>query len=283
MLKLILSVAKQDDRIRAVFLNGSRANPNAKKDCLQDYDIVYIVTEMDSFLQNHAWVDVFGDRIIMQMPEAMTAFPPSLGGRFTYLMQFTDGNRIDLCLVPLSQKKQYLSEDSLTILLLDKDESYTLPNSSDSGYFVKSPTQAEFSDYCNEFWWVSTYVAKGLWRNEILYATEHLNAIVRKMLLQMLSWKVGIQHDFQVNIGKCGKYLDRYLNQTEWEQFTHSFGNGDIEHTWNALFTVCELFQANAKYVAEHFHFAHDTAEEERVLRYLRHVQQLPKDATSFD
>lgn len=52
MFDLILGVAKQDERIRAVYMNGSRANPNAKKDIFQDYDIVYVVKETASFIIN---------------------------------------------------------------------------------------------------------------------------------------------------------------------------------------------------------------------------------------
>jgi len=36
MLDLILGVANRDSRIRAVYMNGSRANPNVKKDIFQD-------------------------------------------------------------------------------------------------------------------------------------------------------------------------------------------------------------------------------------------------------
>jgi hypothetical protein len=35
MLDLILNVAKADDRIRAVYMNGSRTNPNVKKDWIR--------------------------------------------------------------------------------------------------------------------------------------------------------------------------------------------------------------------------------------------------------
>lgn len=42
MYDLILNTARQDDRIRAILLNGSRANPHARRDRLQDFDIVYI-------------------------------------------------------------------------------------------------------------------------------------------------------------------------------------------------------------------------------------------------
>ena len=41
MMHLILQVAKDDERVRAVYLNGSRTNPNAPKDRFQDYDVVY--------------------------------------------------------------------------------------------------------------------------------------------------------------------------------------------------------------------------------------------------
>ena len=65
-------VAGADDRIRTVLLNGSRANPNIKPDIFQDFDIVFIVRDINSFLSDHSWTDVFGKRIMMQMPEEMT-------------------------------------------------------------------------------------------------------------------------------------------------------------------------------------------------------------------
>ncbi len=45
MFDLILDTARADERIRAVILNGSRANPNAPRDPFQDFDIVYLVTD----------------------------------------------------------------------------------------------------------------------------------------------------------------------------------------------------------------------------------------------
>lgn len=55
MMNLILGTAKEDERVRTVILNGSRANPNVKKDIFQDFDIVYIVREMESFTCDHSW------------------------------------------------------------------------------------------------------------------------------------------------------------------------------------------------------------------------------------
>ena len=45
MYELIIGTARADERIRAVYMNGSRTDKNAPKDIFQDYDIVYAVRE----------------------------------------------------------------------------------------------------------------------------------------------------------------------------------------------------------------------------------------------
>ncbi len=45
MFDLILNTAREDKRIRAVYMNRSRTNPSAPRDIFQDYDIVYVVRE----------------------------------------------------------------------------------------------------------------------------------------------------------------------------------------------------------------------------------------------
>lgn len=44
MYDLILKIAKEDSRIRAAYMNGSRTNKNVPQDIFRDYDVVYVVT-----------------------------------------------------------------------------------------------------------------------------------------------------------------------------------------------------------------------------------------------
>jgi aminoglycoside 6-adenylyltransferase len=283
MMELVLTYAENDDRIRAVALNGSRTNPNVPKDMFQDFDIVYLVNDMAPFIDDPNWVDVFGERIIMQTPEDMSMFPPELGGRFSYLMLFTDGNRIDLVLVPIEEKDKYCKEDKLTIILLDKD--HCLPEVSpptDEDYWVSRPSFEFFADCCNEFWWVSTYVAKGLWGREILYAQEHLNNILRPMLIKMLEWKVGIETDYSVSVGKCGKYLESYLSEKDWQELLSTYPGGSYKDVWRALFAMVNLFRRTAIFVADHLHYEYPHEEDKRVTEYLKQVERLPRDATKI-
>ncbi|TDF94763.1 aminoglycoside 6-adenylyltransferase [Paenibacillus piri] len=283
MFELIIGLAQKDERVRAVTLEGSRTNPNVPKDMFQDYDVSFHVSEMKSFLLQPDWIDVFGERIIMQTPEAMSMFPPELGRCFSYLMLFTDGNRIDLTLVPLDGYEAYSKEDKLMMVLLDKDGIFPgVPAPTDKDYWVKRPSAEFFADCCNEFWWVSTYVAKGLWRNEILYAQDHLNKIVRPMLIKMLEWEAGIRTNFSVSTGKNGKYLDNYLSEQSWQQLLSTYADGSYKSTWNALLAAGALFRSTAKYVADHFHYEYPHEDDRRVTEYLKHVQQLPPDAAEI-
>jgi aminoglycoside 6-adenylyltransferase len=59
MVERILNIAQNDERIRAVSLNGSRANPNARRDIFQDFDIVYMVTDVDAFKSDSAWIQQY--------------------------------------------------------------------------------------------------------------------------------------------------------------------------------------------------------------------------------
>lgn len=267
MIEKVLAIAKSDDRVRIVAMNGSRTNRNAPRDAFQDYDIVFLVTDMASFLADESWVEVFGKRIMMQTPENMTLFPPELGGRFTYLMLFEDGTRLDLMLIPIEEKERYCVEDSLTVILLDKDGTLpALPPPTDRDYWVKKPTAPMFHDCCNEFWWLATYVAKGLARNEILYALDHL-ASCREMVRLMMVWHVGIETNFSCSVGKNDKYLARYTSIDWWTRLMVTYQAS--EQTKQALATMMTLFEEVARSVADALTFYYDADEATRVHQYV--------------
>ncbi|HCO74884.1 MAG TPA: aminoglycoside 6-adenylyltransferase [Clostridium sp.] len=252
MMDLILLFAEKDERIKVVGMEGSRTNVHVPKDEFQDYDVTYVVTDMESFINDDGWLEYFGKRIFMQKPEAMSLFPPELGNWFSYLMLFEDGTRVDLKLVPISELDLYLSWDKLLAVLLDKDKKIkNYPTTTDMDYHVKKPTMQEYDDCCNEFWWVSTYVVKGLCRKEILYAIDHLNQIVRHELLRMISWKVGIETGFSLSVGKNFKYINKYIDEDLWNRLLSTYRMYSYENVWEALLICHELFREVSKEVSE--------------------------------
>jgi len=279
MLDLILDTARGDERIRVVIMNGSRINPNARRDPFQDFDVIYLVNDVNQFKHNPDWIQRFGELMILQMPEDMQDPPPNQDGSFSYLMQFSDGNRIDLGIAPL-EKLDELITDSLTEILLDKDERIgSMPPANDRNYLPLPPTPKAFADCCNEFWWVCPYVAKGLWREEILYAKYCLDHYVRDQLMKMITWYAGIRTQFSQTPGKNGKYLQQQLEPELWEKLLSTYSDAGYEHTWNALFRTCDLFREVANQVAEKFTFDYPHEDDQRVSAHLKHISCLPKDA----
>ncbi len=104
----ILGFAEADERIRVVTLEGSRTNVNIPPDDFQDYDITFFVTDMQSFTADDEWLNVFGERFILQKPEDMELFPAEEKG-FSYLMLFCDDVKMDLTLLPLELLDEYFT------------------------------------------------------------------------------------------------------------------------------------------------------------------------------
>lgn len=255
MLDKILKIAKEDNRIRGVFLNGSRADSNATLDEYCDYDIVYLVENIQSFTNDKEWYKAFGEILIMQTPDDWYNQPYDYHRKenFHYLMQFTDGNRIDLTLVDTENITWVRENKEPRKILLNKDNLEELYDiTSNAIYNITPPSEKEFYDCCNEFWWLALYVAKGLCREEFLYARIHMEQDQMPMLIKMLNWSIAMEHDFTISTGKCSKYLKRFLNKEEMQSFMALFPEGSYRDIWEKLFLQYDYFNKIAIKVAKH-------------------------------
>lgn len=280
MYQLFLDIASKDSRILAVYMNGSRTNPNVPKDIFQDYDIVFVVTETNSFIEDPDWIGRFGNILYMQYPDEHPDYSHDKENFYGWLMQFDDGIRVDLHVESVEHAQKHIHDDKLCRILLDKDNILPeIPAATDVDYHVKKPSEVQFRACINEFWWCSNNLAKGLWRKELPYVQDMANFIVRKQLEQMLSWKVGIRTDFTVSVGKSAKYLYRWLEEEEYQTYLDTYFGGDITEAWNAILIMCNLFDSATKYAADKLGYTYDSEEGKAAAAFLRHVKNLPENA----
>lgn len=274
---LILNFAKEDDRVRAAYMNGSRANTKIEKDIYQDYDITYVVTETKSFLDNKNWISVFGDAAIIQEPDLVDIgfdIKHDFSRSYAWLMLFKDGNRIDLGIEIKEKMLEGYTSDKLTIPLLDKDNCLPLiPPPTDEDYWVKKPTELQYTSCCNEFWWCLNNVAKGIARDELPYAMWMFNVVVRDMLVKMIEWYIGINTDFSVSTGKLGKFFKKYLPGKLYEIYLKTYSDSDYDNFWAAIFKACELFRTIAQIVSKHFGYTYNQSEDTNMTEYLTKVK----------
>ena len=273
MIEEILRVAHDDERIRAVSLEGSRAIPTMPKDDFQDYDICYYVTDITPFYNNPEWViEKFGKPLIMQMPEAMRY--PTGGGHFNYMMIYPNGCRLDLTF----QQKKHIDDGEPLLVLLDKDNGTgylpQMPPPCDAIYHIKPPAALFYYSCCNNFWWCLNNVAKGIARDELPYVMMMLNVIVRTELHDMINWYIGTHNGFNISTGKDGRFFKRYLPSYLYEQYEATYSGSDYTDIWIAINVMCDLFRTLALSVAEHFNFTYKEDEEEGMREYIKIVKR---------
>lgn len=245
MMNLILQIA-ESLQVEAVALSGSRTSPHPLKDEFQDYDVVYIVDNLEDLISDLSWLDRYGNRLIEQHN--------FLGHRRLYLMLFEDGNRIDLTLCPKEHIQEWVdSEAGFKVLKDDKGlfDSY-IP--SPKRYWTAPPTEEEFAASCNEFWWVSAYVVKSIRRNQLIYATDHLYGICQQELLNVLAWQVTSDRG-AIDIGKNYKYLFHYLPAEKEKEFSALLNLSSIEKVSQSLFATMKLFDCEAQSLAQKMGF----------------------------
>lgn len=267
----ILDFAKQNDNIRMVGMEGSRVNRNIPRDSFQDFDVTYFVKDPSQLTGDDGWLWRFGNILMMQKPEDMELFAPEEPG-YSYLMIFDDDIKIDLTILEEAQISGYLEQDRLRTVLLDKTgRGLAGLEPTDEEYWIGKPSARSFDDCCNEFWMLTSYVVKGLCRNEILFAIDHLR-LMRDELLRMLSWQVGIDYGFDFGVGKNYKFLPKYLPEATWERVLSTYQNDSCEALWEALFLCQELFRQSASRLAERFGYAYPEYDA-RMTQYARRFE----------
>lgn len=211
MLDVILKTA-ETLQVEAVAMSGSRTNPKTLKDEFQDYDVVYLVENFEELISDLSWIDQFGKRIIEQEVR--------LGHRRLFLMLFEDGKRIDLTLCPKEHIKEWVDSEAGFTVLEDPEHLFEPYSQNLERYWTSPASAIEFEKVCNEFWWVSAYVVKGICRNQLIYATDHLYGICQQELLKILAWQVASDRG-KVDIGKNYKYLFNYLPAEKEKGFSN--------------------------------------------------------------
>ena len=258
ILGLILETAKKL-QVDAVALSGSRTNQKVQTDEFQDYDVVYVVDDLDNLTSDLAWLDQFGTRIIEQHN--------ILGNRRLYLMLFEDGNRIDLTLCPKDHIQEWVDSEAGYTVLVDEKGLFAPYSSNPQRYWTSPATEKDFKKACNEFWWVSAYVVKGICRNQVIYATDHLYNICQQELLKILAWQVASDRGV-VDIGKNYKYLFNYLPAEKEKEFSALLDFSSLDKITQSLLATMEFFHQEAQYLANKMGFEYDREVAEKMIKY---------------
>lgn len=264
--------SKRNDLIRGAVLTSSRVTPDAKIDFLSDYDIELYVSDISTFEQNDDWLKAFGD-IMVRWP-----FKPRSTGKknwITRLVLFKDGVRIDFQITDKLEIKPDTYDNGYEVLV-DKDNIFNvLSKPTFSQYVIKKPSKEEYETLVNEFWWDAYYVPKYLWRDELPFAKYMLDYVLRYLFLhKIIEWYIGIQNEWSVDTGACGKKFKSYLDSNIWSEFEETYVGSDVEENWKAFFRITNFFRKIAKQVGEILDYEYPDNLDKEVMQFCLKIRE---------
>jgi aminoglycoside 6-adenylyltransferase len=140
------------------------------------------------------------------------------------------------------------------------------------------PTRAEYDALVEEFWWDATYIAKSLWRGEIVFAKFMLDYDAKFVALRrFLEWRIEIDHEWSLKPGAYGRGLERLLPHDIWSELASTYVGTDLEENWSALFRTTALFRRIAAEVGDALGYVYPQDLHEAATAHLEGVRKLPR------
>ncbi|HEV8190831.1 MAG TPA: aminoglycoside 6-adenylyltransferase [Ktedonobacterales bacterium] len=275
--------AEQHPLVRALVLESSRAHGQASLDIFSDYDVLVVVSDADlqAFADDDTWLSGYGASLVM-LHVTNPVEDVETSGR---LVLYQDHIKIDYMVWPAMLLRAAVERQELPDLLdwgyralVDKDGlTAGLPAPTRTAHIPGRPTEQEYLAVVEEFWWESTYVAKNLWRDDLMQAKYNLDVVMRhEVLLQMLEWRIELDHNWSWKPGPAGKGLKQYLPPALWAELETTWVSASIEENWTALFAMTALFRRAASEVASALGYTYPIALDQGVTAYLEKVHTLP-------
>lgn len=288
-LNRLIQWGEQQPLVRAMLLTSSRAVPNAPVDVLSDYDVILVMRDIQPFFDDRLWLEAFG-RVLVMYRDPLAVY---LGFEtFANVVQFESGLKIDFTLWPVEILQAIAADPHLPPefdagyrILLDKDGLTTglLPPTY-AAYIPKPPSQPEYYKTVEEFFLEAAYVAKFLWRDDLIAAKHILDGGMKQEYLRpMLEWRMEIEHGWTVKPGPYGRRLKRWLRPDLWAELENTYTGLSLEDNWEALFRTIALFRKVAQEVGALLSLPYPHDLDRRAVAYLQKVKNLVPDAERFE
>ena len=284
--------------IRAAVIIGSRARVACPADEWSDLDIVIIATDPEHYLSRTDWLENIGNPWITFLERTGT------GGEMERRVLFEGGLDVDFAFIPQRRIQQlvYLLRvrkhfpqvlrllpkamvrqirqgiagfsDVLrrgTRVLLDRDgiaAHFALVTAETPS--PRPPTQSEFLEVINDFWYHAVWTAKKLRRGELWTAKGCSDSYMKRLLRQMIEWHARAINGWDYDTWHGGRFLEQWADPRAVEGLRDAYAHYDADDVRCALFATMDLFRWLAMETAEQLSRPYPTPADEHATELAR-------------
>ena len=289
-LNLLVQWGEKQEQVRAMLLYSSRADPDAPVDAFSDYDVILAVTDIHPFWRDKTWLENFG-RVLVVYRNPIAPDDDFGIDTFAHIVQYENGTKMDLTFFPIELMRRVVENPTLLdyldpgySILLDKDHlTDGIEPPTYKAYIPTPPSEEVYLDVVEEFFHECTYIAKHLWREDLVAAKTILDGTLKcNHLRRMLEWRIEIDLNWSVKLGAHGKQLKKWLSSEQWAELENTYTGAGYEDNFDALFRTIFLFRKVAIEIGDSLGFVYPHDLDQRMMVYLTKVRNLDRQAETF-
>ncbi|MBN2390046.1 MAG: aminoglycoside 6-adenylyltransferase [Anaerolineae bacterium] len=276
------------DAVRTMILTSTRTSPHAHTDAFSDYDVIVYMLDIYPWHVDDSWLEDFGRVLVVYRDPIQVEYGCE---KFARITQYEDGLKIDFTVAPVEILPRIVAvgrlPDDLDVgyaVLIDKDglTEHLLPPTY-TAYVPAPPTEEHYLTRIEVFFHEATYVAKHLWRDDLMPVKYNLDYAMKHVgLRQMLEWWIETQHGWSVKPGAYGKGLKRWLPPDLWAELEATYVGADLDANWEAMLRTIALYRKVAVEVGNALGYAYPHEMDTRAMAYFRRVKRLDRQAETL-
>lgn len=297
--------ADQPD-VRAALVVGSRARADHPADPFSDLDLVVVANDPARYLDATDWLGAMGTVWVTFVEET------AVGGGRERRVLFAGGQDVDFAIFPtdlfrhlarllwlrrlrpayalVARDDRRRAEVALAAfgsvvrrgvrVLVDKDGAATrvvrtakeLP-----APVAAPPSEAEFLEAVNDFWYHALWTVKKLRRGELWTAHGCLDGSMKDLVLRMIGWQARATWGEEYDTWHDGRFLEDWAAPRAVAGLRAAFAHYDGDDMRRALVATMDLFRALGTDTARRLDYAYPTDADEHVTRLVTGLLARPK------
>ena len=269
--------AQSEADLRAAMIIGSRSREDHPADEWADLDIVIFTSTPQRYIGSVEWLDNID-------PPWLTFIESTPDGGWERRALFAPGLDVDFAIIPA----QYLDSLLNTTLppmwvdifrrgariLLDKDGAVAqlMQKPSPDAPLFQIPTETEFLNLVNDFWYHAVWTVKHLRRGELWWAKSGCDDRLKSLLRQVLEWHAHALKGPAYDTWMRGRFLEEWADPRALNELPAIFAHYDRQDIARATQRTMDLFRWLAIVVSQKWGFAYPTMGDQSATRLVEQI-----------
>jgi aminoglycoside 6-adenylyltransferase len=271
LLDKLLRWAETQPDILAVMVVGSHARVHHPADEWSDLDLILVAADPVQYLSDTHWLLNIGSYWCTFVERTSTGEP--IGRR----VLFEGGLDVDFVMLAAEGIQQRLREaPAIDIIrrgvrtLLDKSSilSQSIPPAPQTSH-RHPPTQEDFQDMVQDFWYHAVWAAKKLRRGELWTAIGCTDIYMKRLLLRLMEWDACTAHGWDYDTWHGGRFLELWAEPRVPGALRHAFAHYAEEDIGRALLVTMDVFRWLAVETAQRLSYPYPITADEHVTEWV--------------